>query len=403
MDLRNIALKGQRVLLRVDFNVPLDDTFKVTDATRIKAAIPTIQYIIEQGGIPILLSHLGRPQKDKREDGSIKRLAYSLQHTVPVLAELLRRPVHFCGETTGELVQAACDVLNEGELIILENTRFHVGEKTGDSEFAQGLADLADVYVNDAFGTAHRAHASTATVASHFEPANRAFGFLMEKELKNAERLTKDPARPFCAIIGGAKVSDKIGLLDQMIAKVDKLIIGGGMAYTFLKAMGGLIGNSLCEDDQTGIAMGILAKAENKGVEILLPSDSIIADKFDPDAATQVAFSNQIPDGWMGLDIGPSAREQFAEAIASSSSILWNGPMGVFEMEAFATGTLEVAKAVAKATSNGAFSLVGGGDSVSAINQSGLSDQISYISTGGGAMLALLEGRTLPGVEAIKA
>lgn len=401
--MKHLDFKDKKVLIRVDFNVPLNKSYEITDDTRIEGALPTIQYILEQGGAVILMSHLGRPMKKLKEDGSIDRERFTLNHLTATLSERLGREVKFAGDTVGEAVQAMADAMQAGDVLLLENTRFYKGEKKGDEAFAQQLANLADIYINDAFGTAHRAHASTTTVAKFFDANAKSFGFLLEKELVNAAKVTKEPARPLAAIVGGAKVSDKILLLDKMIEFVDDLIIGGGMAYTFMKAQGGEIAKSLCEDDKQELALQLLAKAKERGVNVYLPVDSIAADNFAPDANTQIAPSNAIPAGYMGLDIGAAAIETFKSVIANAKTIVWNGPMGVFEMEAFATGTKSIAEAVAAATQKGAFSLVGGGDSVAAVKNMGLANQVSYVSTGGGAMLELLEGKELPGVAAMKA
>lgn len=402
MYLENLELKGKKVLVRVDFNVPLDDNYEVTDDTRIRSAMPTIEYILGQGAAVILMSHLGRPQKKTKEDGSIDKERFTLKHTVACLAGLLGKPVHFAEDTVGAVAEQAVAKLAMGEVLVLENTRFYKEEKKGDVAFAKQLANLADVYINDAFGTAHRAHASTCTVAQFFDAAHRGFGFLIKKELDSAQKLTNNPARPFTAIVGGAKVSDKILLLEKLVDSVDQIIIGGGMAYTLLKAQGGVVGNSLLEEDKLEVAKALLEKAASKGVKILLPEDSVVADAFDNNANTQVVSSHAIPEGWMGLDVGPKAIETFSTVITESKSLVWNGPMGVFEMSTFSTGTAQVAEAVVEATQKGAFSLIGGGDSVAAINQSGKADQVSFVSTGGGAMLKLLEGGVLPGVAAIQ-
>lgn len=399
--MQQLQLAGKKVIIRVDFNVPLDKDFKVTDDTRIRYALPTIEQALSAGAAVILMSHLGRPQKKKKEDGSIDREKFTLQHVVPTLSKLLDKPVLFCPETVGNLATETANNLKPGQVMLLENTRFHPQEEKGEEAFAKSLSRLADVYINDAFGTAHRAHASTTTIAHFFPPKNKGFGLLLSAELESAKKVTEHPERPLCAITGGAKVSDKILLLERMIEFVDVLIIGGGMAYTFAKAQGGKIGNSLVEEDKLDLALSLIEKAKQKGVKLLLPEDSVIADKFAPDAQTQIVDSGNIPDGWMGLDIGPKAQKAFSEAIRSSKTIVWNGPMGVFEMEAFSKGTFTIAEVVAETTQKGAFSLIGGGDSVAAINQSGLSDQVSHISTGGGAMLELLEGKELPGVAAI--
>jgi len=388
--------KGEKVLVRVDFNVPLNDKFQITDDTRMSAAVPTIQKIIKDGGSVILMSHLGRPK-----DGPSEK--YSLKHLVVNLRRLLDgETVLFANDCIGEEAYKMTADLQPGEVLLLENLRFYKEEEKGDEAFAQKLGKLGDVYVNDAFGTAHRAHASTAVIAKFFPANKRMFGLLMEGEVKSAEKVLHNSEKPFTAIIGGAKVSDKIMILENLLDKASDIIIGGGMAYTFLKAMGGKIGNSLCEEDRLGTAEEIMKKANDKGVCIHLPPDSIIADKFEATADTSDAPSNHIPDGWMGLDIGPNACDQFCNVIKRSKTILWNGPMGVFEMEKFRHGTKTIAKAVADATSLGAFSLVGGGDSVAAVNQFGYANKVSYVSTGGGAMLEYFEGKELPGIAAIK-
>jgi phosphoglycerate kinase len=400
--MQHINFSNKRALVRVDFNVPLDKkTFAITDDTRIRAAIPTIKYILEHGGSAILMSHLGRPDEKLLPDGSIDVERFTMKHTVAHTSELLGVPVAFCEEFVGPKAAAMTAALQPGHVLILENTRFLKGEGKGDVALAKELATYGDVYVNDAFGSAHRAHASTTTVAQFFTPENKGFGFLMKAELESADRILNNPERPLTAIIGGAKVSDKILLLDRMLDYVDNLIIGGGMAYTFMKAQGGQIGNSLCEDDRLELANQLIAKAAAKGVKLLLPEDSLVADAFSNDANRKVEPSNAIDAGWMGLDIGEKACTLFSATILESKTLLWNGPMGVFEFENFATGTKTIAETVAKATANGAFSLVGGGDSVAAVNQMGLADQVSYVSTGGGAMLELLEGKVLPGVKAI--
>jgi phosphoglycerate kinase len=388
--------KGEKALVRVDFNVPLNDRFQITDDTRMSAAVPTIQKIIKDGGSVILMSHLGRPK-----DGPSEK--YSLKHLVVHLRRLLNgETVLFANNCIGdEAFKMAAD-LQAGEVLLLENLRFYKEEEKGDESFAEKLGKLGDVYINDAFGTAHRAHASTAVIAKFFPANKRMFGLLMEGEVKSAEKVLHNSEKPFTAIIGGAKVSDKIMILENLLDKASDIIIGGGMAYTFLKAMGGKIGNSLCEEDRISIADDIMKKATAKGVCIHLPPDSIIADKFEATADTSDAPSNHIPDGWMGLDIGPNACDQFSNVIKRSKTILWNGPMGVFEMEKFRHGTKAIAKAVAEATSSGAFSLVGGGDSVAAVNQFGFANKVSYVSTGGGAMLEYFEGKELPGIAAIK-
>jgi phosphoglycerate kinase len=388
--------KGEKALVRVDFNVPLNDKYQITDDTRMSAAVPTIQKIIKDGGSVILMSHLGRPK-----DGTSEK--YSLKHLVVHLRRLLNgEAVLFANDCIGDEAYKMTADLQPGEVLLLENLRFYKEEEKGDEKFAEKLSKLGDVYVNDAFGTAHRAHASTAVIAKFFPADKRMFGLLMEGEVKSAEKVLHNSEKPFTAIIGGAKVSDKIMILENLLDKASDIIIGGGMAYTFLKAMGGKIGNSLCEEDRLGTAEEIMKKATEKGVCIHLPPDSIIADKFEATADTSDAPSNHIPDGWMGLDIGPNACDQFCNVIKRSKTILWNGPMGVFEMEKFRHGTKTIAKAVAEATSSGAFSLVGGGDSVAAVNQFGYANKVSYVSTGGGAMLEYFEGKELPGIAAIK-
>ncbi|HEX4850947.1 MAG TPA: phosphoglycerate kinase [Puia sp.] len=387
--------KGQKALIRVDFNVPLNDKLEITDDTRIRAAIPTIKKILADGGSAILMSHLGRPK-----DGPTDK--YSLKHLVKRISELLGGvTVLFANDCIGEQASMTASMLKPGEVLLLENLRFYKEEEKGDEAFAQKLAKLGDVYVNDAFGTAHRAHASTAVIAKFFPYGKKMFGLLMEAEVKSAEKVLHQSQKPFAAIIGGAKVSDKILILETLLDKASDIIIGGGMAYTFMKAEGGKIGNSLCEEDRVPTALDLLKKAEEKGVRIHLPSDSMIADKFDANANTSTAPSNNIPDGWLGLDIGPNACDQFVNVIKKSKTILWNGPMGVFEITKFQHGTRAVAEAVAAATQKGAFSLVGGGDSVAAVNQFGFADKVSYVSTGGGAMLEYFEGKTLPGIAAI--
>ena len=388
--------KGHTALVRVDFNVPLDDAFNITDDTRMASTIPTIKKILADGGKAILMSHLGRPK-----DGPTDK--YSLKHLVNHLHELLggTTKVFFADDCIGSQAGLTASMLRGGEVLLLENLRFHKEEEKGDEAFAKKLSALGDVYVNDAFGTAHRAHASTAVIAKFYEPANKMFGLLMEAEVKSAEKVMHNNEKPFTAIIGGAKVSDKILIIENLLERATDIIIGGGMAYTFLKARGGNIGASLCEDDRLQTALDILEKAKQKNVSIHLPETSVIADKFAADANTKDCPSDQIPDGWMGLDIGPKAVGIFSEIINKSKTILWNGPMGVFEMEKFQNGTKAIALAVAEATSNGAFSLVGGGDSVAAVNKFNLADKVSYVSTGGGALLEYFEGKVLPGIEAI--
>ena len=398
----NVTLKDKKVIMRVDFNVPLDGDQKITDDTRIRAAIPSIKHILDEGAALILMSHLGRPQKKKLDNGEIDVKKFTLSNIVEHLSAKIGRAVKFCPELVGEKATAMVAELQAGEVLLLENTRFEAGESKGDERLAESLAAHADVYINDAFGTAHRAHATTAVKAKYFDAASKSFGFLMNKELENAQNLLNASDKPFTAIVGGAKVSDKIGLINTLIEKADNIIIGGGMAYTLVAAQGGQIGNSLCETDKIDMAKELLAKAESKGVKIYLPIDSVIADQFSADANTKIADTASIDENWMGLDIGPKAIETFSTVLEESKVILWNGPMGVFEMDKFAKGTLSLATAVAKATSQGAYSLIGGGDSVAAINKSGLADEVSYVSTGGGAMLELLEGKSLPGVAAIE-
>ena len=388
--------KGKKALVRVDFNVPLDDAFTITDDTRMTATIPTIKKILHDGGSAILMSHLGRPK-----DGPTDK--YSLKHLLGHLQELLDgTKVMFANDCIGEQARVLADGLQPGEVLLLENLRFYKEEEKGDKAFAEKLSKLGDVYVNDAFGTAHRAHASTAVIADFFAADKKIFGALMEAEVISAEKVLHDAEKPFTAIIGGAKVSDKILIIENLLERATDIIIGGGMAYTFLKARGGNIGNSLCENDRLQTALDILEKARQKNVSIHLPETSVIADKFAADANTKDCPSDQIPEGWMGLDIGPKAVGIFSEVIKKSKTILWNGPMGVFEMEKFQKGTRAVAVAIAEATESGAFSLVGGGDSVAAVNQFGFADKVSYVSTGGGAMLEYFEGKVLPGIAAVQ-
>ena len=387
--------KGKKALIRVDFNVPLDKEYNITDDTRMRAAVPTIKKILADGGSVILMSHLGRPKEGPTEK-------YSLKHLLKHLSDLLGTNVQFANDCIGEEAYQKAQALKPGEVLLLENLRFYKEEEKGDEAFAEKLSKLGDVYVNDAFGTAHRAHASTAVIAKFFSSENKMFGLLMEGEVSSAEKVLHQSQKPFCAIIGGAKVSDKILIIENLLERATDIIIGGGMAYTFFKAMGGNIGKSLVEEDRLETAKELLKKAEAKGVCIHLPSDSIIADKFAEDAEVSSSLSNTIPDGWMGLDIGEMACDTFCKVILDSKTILWNGPMGVFEMKKFQHGTKCVAEAIAQATQNGAFSLIGGGDSVSAINQFGFADKVSYVSTGGGAMLEYFEGKELPGIGAIK-
>jgi len=386
---------GRKVLVRVDFNVPLDDKFEITDDTRIRAALPTIRKILGDSGSVILMSHFGRPKEGPSEK-------YSLRHLLRHLSGLLGLPVLFADDCVGESAFQLSANLKPGEVLLLENLRFHKEEEKGDREFAEKLSRLGDVYVNDAFGTAHRAHASTAVIASFFPPEKKLFGLLMEAEVANAEKVMKQAEKPFVAVLGGAKVSDKIPIIENLLDRASDIIIGGGMAYTFMQAEGGRIGKSLCEEDRIGTALDLLKKAEEKGVCMHLPSDSVIANKFSSDAQVSAAPSDHIPDGWMGMDIGPNAVEQFSNVIRHSRTILWNGPMGVFEMHNFQHGTRCIAAAIAEATDKGSFSLVGGGDSVAAVNQFGFSDRISFVSTGGGALLEFFEGKELPGIAAIR-
>jgi phosphoglycerate kinase len=388
-----ISFNGKRALVRVDFNVPLDEDYNITDDNRMTAALPTIKKILKDGGAVILMSHLGRPK-----DGPTDK--YSLKHVVPHLADLLGQQVEFADDCIGEDAIQKSKELEKGEVLLLENLRFYKEEEKGDKAFAEKLSKLGDVYVNDAFGTAHRAHASTAVIAQFF-PDAKVFGYLMAAELNNAEKILNDAAKPFTAIMGGSKVSDKIELIEKLLDKVDNLIIGGGMAYTFAKADGGSIGTSLVEADKLDLARSLVKKAKEKGVNLLLPVDNVIADKFGNDANTDVAKTGEIPDNWMGLDIGPETIAIFSKVVEESKTILWNGPMGVFEMEKFLIGTKAIAEAVAKATDNGAFSLIGGGDSAAAVAKFDMTKDVSYVSTGGGALLEYMEGKELPGVKAI--
>ena len=390
----NYNFESKKAIIRVDFNVPLNDEYKITDSTRIDAAIPTIKKILEKGGAVILMSHLGRPKSGPEEK-------FSLKHVIPYLSEQLGQEVKFASDCIGEEAESMTSALQNGEVLLLENLRFHKEEKGGDEAFAKKLAGLADVYVNDAFGTAHRAHASTAVIARFF-PEEKLFGYIMENEIKNMDKVLEDPRKPFTAILGGAKVSGKVEVIENLIDKVDNLIIGGGMMFTFIKALGGNVGKSLVEEDLIDLANEVIAKAREKDVTLYLPKDAIAASEFDNDAERKQTPSHNIPEGWMGLDIGEEAIKTFSEVIRDSKTILWNGPMGVFEKPNFAKGTKAIAEAIADATEKGAYSLVGGGDSVAAIKQMGLADKISYVSTGGGAMLEYIEGKKLPGVEAIR-
>ena len=388
-----INFSGKRALIRVDFNVPLDDKFNITDDNRMQGAVPTIAKILKDGGSVVLMSHLGRPK-----DGPTNK--YSLKHLVDHLSFLLNTPVQFADDSISADTLEKSKALKPGEVLLIENLRFYKEEEKGDKEFAKKLAQLGDVYVNDAFGTAHREHASTAVIAQFF-PEAKYFGYLMAGELKNAEKVLNGAEKPFTAIMGGAKVSDKILLIEQLLGKVDNLIVGGGMAYTFAKALGGKIGKSLVEEDKLDLAKELIDKAKKKGVNLLLPVDSVIADAFAPDAKTAIASNDNIKDDWMGLDIGPDSIKQFKKVILQSKTLLWNGPMGVFEMEKFETGTKAIAEAVVEATKKGAFSLIGGGDSAAAVSKFGFNDDVSYVSTGGGALLEYMEGKELPGVKAI--
>lgn len=389
--------KDQKALVRVDFNVPLDDKFNITDDNRMKASLPSIQKIVKDGGSVILMSHFGRPKSGPEDK-------YSLKHLVNHLKKLVGRgiKISFANDSIGDDAVNKAKDLQPGEVLLLENLRFYKEEEKGDEGFAEKLSKLGDVYVNDAFGTAHRAHASTAVIAKFFSDDKKMFGLLMEKEVQSAEKVLHSNQKPFLAIIGGAKVSDKILIIENLLDNATDIIIGGAMAYTFFKAQGGKIGNSLCEDDRLNTATELLEKAKQKNVCIHLPSDSIIADKFDANAEVSGSLSNNIPDGWMGLDIGKIATQTFCKIISKSKTILWNGPMGVFEMEKFQHGTKVIAQAVADATANGAFSLIGGGDSVAAVNKFNLAEKVSFVSTGGGAMLEYFEGQVLPGIKAIQ-
>ena len=390
--LNDFNFKDKKALIRVDFNVPLDDNFNVTDATRIASAKPTIIKVLEDGGSCILMSHLGRPKGTQDE--------FSLKHIVSKVEDLIGVETKFVSNCIGTEAEDAAANLKPGELLILENLRFHEEETKGDYDFAQKLSKLGDIYVNDAFGTAHRAHAST-TIIAQFFPENKCFGYLLEQEITSIDKVLKSDDRPVLAILGGAKVSSKITVIENILDKVDAIIIGGGMAFTFVKAQGGTIGNSLVEDDKLDMALNILKQAKAKNVTIHIPIDSIIADDFNNNANTKVCDITAIPDGWMGLDAGPESRKQFHDVVMQSKTILWNGPLGVFEMENFANGTIALGNSIAEATKNGAFSLVGGGDSVAAVKQFGFENKVSYVSTGGGAMLESLEGKTLPGIAAI--
>jgi phosphoglycerate kinase len=394
-DIHSYNFEGKRALIRVDFNVPLDkETLAVTDDTRIRAAIPTIQHVLKNGGSVVLMSHLGRP-KEGFED------KFSLKHIVARIAELVGHSVAFAEDCIGQKAFEMTENLPSGEIVLLENLRFYKQETTGTESFAEQLAKHGDVYINDAFGTAHRAHASTAIIAKFF-PNDKMFGFLLEAEIKSVDKVLNSTEKPLTAIVGGAKVSSKITIIERLLEKVDNLIVGGGMAFTFVKAVGGEVGNSLIEDDFLPMALDILEKAKAKGVNLYIPTDAVIADAFSNDANRQTVRIDQIPSGWMGLDVGPETAKACSEIIENSKLILWNGPMGVFEMSNFQEGTKHVADAIVTATEKGAFSLIGGGDSVAAINLFNLADKVSYVSTGGGAMLEYLEGIELPGIKAIR-
>jgi phosphoglycerate kinase len=390
--LNNFDFNAKKAIIRVDFNVPLDENFNVTDATRIEAAKPTIDAILAQGGSVILMSHLGRPKgaEDK----------YSLKHILKTTSEILGVPVQFASNCVGEEAQNAAKNLLPGQVLLLENLRFHEEEEAGDIAFAKELASLGDIYVNDAFGTAHRAHAST-TIIAQFFPTSKCFGTLLAKEIESLNKVLKNSEKPVTAVLGGSKVSSKITVIENILDKVDHMIIGGGMTFTFVKALGGKIGNSICEDDKQDLALEILRLAKEKGVQVHIPVDVVAANDFSNTADTQIVDVDKIPDGWQGLDAGPESLANFEKVIMESKTILWNGPLGVFEMESFAKGTIDLGNYIAASTANGAFSLVGGGDSVAAVKQFGLEDKMSYVSTGGGAMLEMLEGKVLPGIAAI--
>ncbi|MBF2707291.1 phosphoglycerate kinase [Flavobacterium soyangense] len=390
--INDFDFKNKKALIRVDFNVPLDENFNVTDATRIEAAKPTIDKILADGGSVILMSHLGRPKGIDRK--------YSLGHIVKKASEILGQTVYFSPDCIGAEAEKAVNNIQPGQILLLENLRFYAEEEAGDVDFAKKLASLGDIYVNDAFGTAHRAHAST-TIIAQFFPKDKCFGLLLAKEIESLNKVLKDSQKPVTAVLGGSKVSSKITVIENILDKVDHMIIGGGMTFTFVKALGGKIGDSICEDDKQELALEILRLAREKGVQIHIPVDVIAANAFSKDADTQVVDVRKIPDGWQGLDAGPKSLENFKKVILESKTILWNGPLGVFEMDKFANGTIELGNFIAEATENGAFSLVGGGDSVAAVKQFGFEDKVSYVSTGGGAMLEMLEGKILPGIAAI--
>ncbi|MEK6508258.1 phosphoglycerate kinase [Myroides sp. C4067] len=386
--------KDQKVLVRVDFNVPLDENFNVTDTNRIEAAKPTIEKIVKEGGVAILMSHLGRPKGERNDK-------YSLRHIVAKTEDILGHKVTFVNDCVGSTVKEAIAASKAGDIILLENLRFYAEEEKGDEGFSKQLAELADFYVNDAFGTAHRAHASTTIVAKYFAD-KKCFGYLLAKEIESLNKVLNSTDKPVTAVLGGSKVSSKITIIENILDKIDHMIIGGGMTFTFIKALGGKIGNSICEDDKLELALDILKKAKEKNVQVHLPVDILAADAFAADANVQVVAANEIPDGWQGLDVGPKTLESLKPVVAESKIILWNGPLGVFEMEKFANGTIELGNFIAEATKNGTFSLVGGGDSVAAVKQFGLAPKMSYVSTGGGAMLEMLEGQVLPGIKAIQ-
>lgn len=392
--IEDINVSGLKCLVRVDFNVPMQDGV-ITDLNRIEGAIPTIKYLSERGAKVILCSHMGRPKGEFNKKYTLKPVAIKL-------AEMLGKPVAFAEDVIGPSAEEKVASCKNGEIVLLENLRFHKEEEENEKEFCRKLASFCDVYVNDAFGTAHRAHGTTAVIADYFPADKRMFGFLINSELAAMDRVLNNAQRPFTAIMGGAKVSDKILLMENLLNRIDNLIIGGGMTYTFIKAQGGKIGKSLCEEDKLDLALRILEKAKEKGVNVYLPVDSLNADKFDNEADTNISAINEVPEGWLGLDIAENTIKKFSEVIENSKTILWNGPMGVFEMEKFSKGTTAVAKAIAAATAKGAFSLIGGGDSVAAINKNKLADKVSYVSTGGGAMLEYMEGKKLPGIAAIR-
>ena len=390
--INDFDFKNKKAIIRVDFNVPLDENFNVTDATRIEAAKPTIDKILADGGSVILMSHLGRPKGVERK--------YSLGHIVKKASEILGQTVYFSPDCIGSEAEKAVSNLQPGQVLLLENLRFYAEEEAGDVEFAKELASFGDIYVNDAFGTAHRAHAST-TIIAQFFPKDKCFGLLLAKEIESLNKVLKDSQKPVTAVLGGSKVSSKITVIENILDKVDHMIIGGGMTFTFVKALGGKVGESICEDDKQELALEILRLAKEKGVQIHIPVDVVAADDFSNTANTKIVDVREIPDGWQGLDAGPKSLENFKKVILESKTILWNGPLGVFEMESFANGTIELGNFIAEATSKGAFSLVGGGDSVAAVKQFGFEDKVSYVSTGGGAMLEMLEGRILPGIAAV--